>query len=68
MTDARAEGYASEIDFWAVWCGLHDKAYCFRREKPGMFADRTYVEVWSELMTRPGRFYDAFALTFKVER
>ena len=61
-SDAIAEGFYGDVDFWYTWVEMHDKAYY---ETFKYAADVDYLNEYG-FFDRPDKYYDAWALDFRV--
>lgn len=73
--DVTAEGFERAVDFWHVWCAMHDKAVVV---DPGsektivsyprinQFTVEEHADVRAILMLRPAGKYQAWALSFEL--
>lgn len=66
QADAKAEGFANEIEFWKTWYGMHDK-YAFRNVAISIHedVDRARQYLCNRNFYR-GNVNDAWALTFEL--
>lgn len=55
FADVRAEGYEGHLEFWRMWCGMHDKV--------GLEIVNEYLKPSS---LRPHELYQAWVLTFEL--
>lgn len=69
-TGAWAEGFTDELEFWRVWCDLHDKTPVRLKWLPERLNHLSVVTnkygISGLLMCRPAHLYTAWALTFEV--
>lgn len=74
--DARAEGYASPLDFLATWTKMHapdkhfesggDGCYLYRANRFDKWRTVNEGALWQMPWSRPQARYQAWALTFEV--
>lgn len=61
-SDAIAEGFYADVDFWHTWVDMHDKSFY---ETFAYAADADYLDEYG-FFGRPDKYYDAWALDFRV--